>query len=160
MPGTPHFPQPSVTFVRFSSLKGGPRKRAACISRPIARSIHAARNRLLSNTHGSVYFPRSLPRDASPVTHPCPSRDEPSVLRREIPHLPIPGRLGHGHSQPGPWPRRPSRRDASRPLFGPQAPARAARPVESTIQGARRSRSSGRPWRGGRIRGLGRGRAR
>ena len=43
MPGTPHFPQPSVTFVRFSGLESEARKRAACIDPPIGALIHAAR---------------------------------------------------------------------------------------------------------------------
>src|SRR6185437_5033479 len=64
----------------------------------------------------AVSVTRCAFRDGS-VSLPCPSRDEPVALAWAIPATPhIPGRLGHGHSQPGPWPRRHSRRDALRPL--------------------------------------------
>ena len=39
----------------------------------------AARPCVLLNTRGRVAFPASLPRLASLVTHPCPSRDEPAA---------------------------------------------------------------------------------
>ena len=43
MPGTPHFPRPSVTFVRFSGLESEARKRAAVFVGAIAPTRPAAR---------------------------------------------------------------------------------------------------------------------
>jgi hypothetical protein len=84
------------------------RERAAAITGAIAPTKLAARKSVLCNTHGSVYFPRSLSRDAQSATNPCPSVTSP-LCRGGLPATPptSPGRLGHGHSQPGPWPRRP-----------------------------------------------------
>ena len=72
------------------------RKRVVDFDHTLVWSKSTARKSVLSNTHGSVDFPRS------------PSRDAPAAHARDFPDTPhIPGRLGHGHSQPGPWPRRP-----------------------------------------------------
>ena len=60
-------------------------------------------------------FPTSSSRGRTYVTVPWHSRPDPVALPAPVrwlrpepsaaPH--IPGRLGHGHSLPGPWPRRP-----------------------------------------------------
>jgi len=139
----------SAAFRHFRALfepERRPRERAACISRPIARSIHAARNRLLSNTHGSVDFPRSPSRLASlvtlpweggkrsvapPVTHPRRTPGGP----RHSPHPPAvsaTATASQGRGRDG-----RSRRPASRPLsvpFHPQPPP--TPPAESTVQGS------------------------
>ena len=77
-----------------------PRGRAAAFSVAIATEKAAASKCVLPNTHGSVDFPRSPSRDASPVTHPRSSRDEPLAPRRapsRTPHIPRPSRA---RSQP------------------------------------------------------------
>jgi hypothetical protein len=121
MPGTSHPRAPSSS----SRARKRVRERAAAITGAIAPTKLAARKSVLANTHGSVDFPPSLSRDARSATNPCPSR-APRVTRGRrsfrTPHRP--GRLGHGHSLPGPRTRRPGHRHALRPF--PRAPALSA----------------------------------
>ena len=80
------------------------RERAASITGAIAPVMLAARESVLSNTHGSVDFPLSVTacesRD-SYVGPACVPRRTPSRIR----HSPQTRPLGGGHSLPGPPPR-------------------------------------------------------
>src|SRR3954454_6514436 len=91
-------------------------KRDARIDHTMVWSIRASRSCVLPNTHGSVDFPRSPSRDASPVTFPWDSRASRVAQPPRIRHSPQTRPLGGGHSLPGPPPR------GQRPLSGRQLP--------------------------------------
>ena len=82
---------PPAAFRHFRALSGPektPRERAASITGAIAPVMLAARESVLSNTHGSVDFPRSPSRLASPVTFPWDSRAS---------RVANPSRIRHSH---------------------------------------------------------------
>ena len=164
-------------------LRGG-HDRAVWIDPPMAWSIHAARSGrgggVASATSPSRHprRPRHLchgdARRAPPVTDPTPrgappvTYPRPSPAPRAVP--PRPGRLGGGHSLPGPPPRRPRpypsldpRPSTPTPPRPSSVPAPTAPPARSSFGPAGgpkddRGRGNGRESGCGRGRGRGRGR--